>query len=77
MLNYEISVNDYQDRKNNEIRNLIFSLQLWETFLSVKVEVGMFTKFGTWWSSKILGKTLNNEDYSATSLKENVKQSKN
>ena len=33
------------DQNNSyEIRNVIFSLQLWATFLSVKAKVGMFTK---------------------------------
>ena len=31
----EITMNGYQARKINEIRNVIFGLQLWETFLSV------------------------------------------
>ena len=37
-------MNGYQARKIKEIRNVIFGLQLWETFLSGKAEVGMFTK---------------------------------
>ena len=37
-------MNVYQAREINEIRNVIFSFQLWDTFLSVKTEVGMFTK---------------------------------
>ena len=44
---YEITINGYQARKINEIRGEIFSLQLWETFLTVKAEVGMFTKLST------------------------------
>ena len=44
---YEITMNGYQTRKINEIRNVIFGLQLWDTFLSVKAEVGMFTKLIT------------------------------
>ena len=43
---YEITVNGYQVRKINEIRNVIWS-PLWETFPSVKAEVGMFTKLST------------------------------
>ena len=31
----KITMNGYQARKINEIRNVIFGLQLWETFLSV------------------------------------------
>ena len=42
---YQITMNGYQARKIKEIRNVIFGLQLWETFLSGKAEVGMFTKF--------------------------------
>ena len=40
---HEITMNGYQARKN-EIKNIIFSLQLWKIFLSVKAEVGMFIK---------------------------------
>ena len=36
-------MNGYQARKINEMRNMIFGRQLWETFLSVKAEVEMFT----------------------------------
>ena len=36
---YEITMNDYQARKIDEIRNVIFGLQLWETPLSVKAEL--------------------------------------
>ena len=36
-ISYEITMNDgCQARKINEIRNVIFSLQLWEIFLDVK-----------------------------------------
>ena len=31
-------------RKTNDISNIIFGLQLWDIFLSVEAEVGMFTK---------------------------------
>ena len=50
---YEITMNGYQARKiieireNIEIRNVIFSLQLWEFFLSVKGELRMCTKLST------------------------------
>ena len=44
---YQITMNGYQARKITEIRNVIFGLQLWETFLRVKAEVGMFTKLST------------------------------
>ena len=37
-------MNGYQARKINEIIYIIFCLQLWEIFLSIKAEVGMFTK---------------------------------
>ena len=43
----EIIINGFQVRKINEIRNVIFGLQLWETFLSLEGEVGMFTKLST------------------------------
>ena len=33
--NYEITMDGYQARKINEIRDVILGLQLWETFLSV------------------------------------------
>ena len=44
---YELTMSGYQARKINEIRNVIFGLQLWEAFLSVKAEVGMFIKLST------------------------------
>ena len=37
----------YQARKIIEMRNIIFGPQLWETFLSVNAEVGLFTKLST------------------------------
>ena len=40
---HEITMNSYQARKINELRNVIVSLQLSETFLTVKAEVGIFT----------------------------------
>ena len=43
----EITMNGYQARKINEIRNAIFSLQLGETFLSVNAEAEMFSKYST------------------------------
>ena len=44
---YEITTNGFQVRKINEIRTRNFRSPLWETFLSVKAEVGIFTKFST------------------------------
>ena len=44
---YEITMNGYQARQINEIRDVIFGLQIWENFLSIKAEVGMFTRLGT------------------------------
>ena len=44
---YELTMSGYQARKINEIRNVNFGLQLWEAFLSVKAEVGMFIKLST------------------------------
>ena len=44
---YEITINGYQARKINKIRYVIFRFQLLEAFLSVKAEVGMFTKLST------------------------------
>ena len=35
---YELTMSGYQARKINEIRNVIFGLQLWETYPSVKAE---------------------------------------
>ena len=43
---YEITINGFQGRKINEIRNV--RLPLWETFLSIKAEVWMFTKLNTY-----------------------------
>ena len=45
--NYEITMNGYQARKINKIRNVILSFQLLETLLSIIVEVEMFTNLGT------------------------------
>ena len=42
--NYEISMNGYQASKINEIRDLIFGFQRWETFLSIEAEIVMFTE---------------------------------
>ena len=42
---YEITINGFQI---NEIRKRNFRSPLWETFLSVKAEVGMFIKLSTW-----------------------------
>ena len=39
---YEIIMSAYQVKKMNNIRNVIFGLHLWETFVSIKAEVGMF-----------------------------------
>ena len=36
---YKITVNDYQARKIDKIRNFNCSLKLWETLLRVKAEV--------------------------------------
>ena len=55
---YEITINGFQVRNINEIRNAIFGCPLWETLLSVKAEVGMFTKLSTWWYPKIFETTL-------------------
>ena len=44
---YEITISGFQVRKINEIRNVIFGPRYGETFLSVKAEVGMFTKWST------------------------------
>ena len=44
---YEIAMNGYQARKINVIRNVIFGFQLWETLLSIKAKVGIFTMFST------------------------------
>ena len=44
---YEMTMNGYQARKINEIRYVIFSLKLWEIFLSDKAQVGMFTMLST------------------------------
>ena len=45
---YEITMNGYQSRKINKIRNVTFDVQLWETSLSIKAEeVGMLTKLST------------------------------
>ena len=41
----EITMN--QATKINETKNVIFGPLLWETFLSIKAEVGMFTKLST------------------------------
>ena len=41
------AVNGYQDRKIKEIRNVVFGLQLWESFVRVKAKVGMFTIWTT------------------------------
>ena len=57
---YDITINGFQVRKINKIRKRNFRSPLWETFLSVKAEVGMFTKLSTWWYPNILGKNLNN-----------------
>ena len=38
---YEITMNGHQGRKINEIRDVVFYFQLWETFLSIMAEVGM------------------------------------
>ena len=43
----EITMNGYQVRKISKIRNLIFGLKIWETFLGVKAKVGMFTRLST------------------------------
>ena len=40
-------MNGYQVRKINKIRKVNFFLQLWETFLNLNAEVGMFTKLST------------------------------
>ena len=40
-------MNGYKARKINKIINVTFGLQIWETFISVRDEVGMFTKFST------------------------------
>ena len=44
---YEITINGFisQKHKRNKKRN--FQSPLWETFLSVRAEVGMFTKLST------------------------------
>ena len=42
-----LPINSFQVRKINEIRNVIFGL-----------EVGMFTNLSAWWDPNILGKTL-------------------
>ena len=44
---YEITMNGYSARKINDIRNVIFGFQPWETFHIVKAEVGVFTKLST------------------------------
>ena len=44
---YEVNMNGYQARRIKEIRQISFGLQLWETFLRVKAEVGMFPKLST------------------------------
>jgi hypothetical protein len=44
---YEFFMNGYETRTIREIRNIIFGVQLWETFLGVKEEVLMFTKLST------------------------------
>ena len=36
-------MNGYQGRKFNEIGDLIFTFHLWETFLSINAELGIFT----------------------------------
>ena len=43
---YEITINGYQVREINEIRNVFLS-SLWKTFLGVKAKVGIFTKLST------------------------------
>ena len=40
-------MNVQQDRKIKEVRKVIFSVQLWGTFLSVKAEVWVFTMLST------------------------------
>ena len=54
----EITINDFQVRKIKRNKKRNFRSPLWETFLSDKVEVGMFTKLSTWWYPNIFGKTL-------------------
>ena len=55
---YEITINGFQVRKNKGNKKRNFRSPLWETFLSVKAEVGMFTKLSTWWDPNILWKNL-------------------
>ena len=44
---YEITINGLQVRKIKRNKKRNFRSPLWETFLSVKAEVGMFTNLST------------------------------
>ena len=48
----------FSSQKNKQYKKRNFRSPLWETFLSIKAEVGMFTKLSTWWNPKIWGKIL-------------------
>ena len=41
-------MNGYKAIKINKSRNLIFGLQLWGIFLSIKAEVGIFANLSTY-----------------------------
>ena len=44
---YEITLNGFLSQKNKRNKKRNFRSPLWETFLSVKAQVGMFTKLST------------------------------
>ena len=44
---YEITINGFQVRKMIEMKKRNFRSTLWETFFSVKAEVGMLAKLST------------------------------
>ena len=44
---YEITINGFQVRKINEIRNVIFGLRYGKPSLALRQKLGMFTKFST------------------------------
>ena len=48
----------FSSQKNKQNKKQNFRSPLWEIFLSVKAEVGMFNKLSTWWNQNILGKNL-------------------
>ena len=44
---YEITINGFASQKNKQNKKRNYRSPLWETFLSLEAEVGMFTKLST------------------------------